>query len=147
MQFPPDVCICRSSAGINARHPAVTHSRKQHRNHGNKNRRDHMAMRFFADDAETWHRRGWLHYDDSVDDQVPESQCSPELTGLQGPVAGLCAGHSLVSALMRLTPKFGDQKFNLSPSCTMRGLCVPTTWPNVLLNKLVSISWKLVWLN
>ena len=74
MQFPANVGVGRTGTGIHARHPPVAHGREHHRNHGNQNGGDNVALAGIAEYAVRRHGRGWLDDDDAVKNQVPERE-------------------------------------------------------------------------
>ena len=82
--------ISRACAGIDARHAAIADGRKQHGDHGDQNRGDHVAMGLVADDAVNAHRRGRLDNHHADDDQVPQAQRAfePNGAGISGSGCG-----------------------------------------------------------
>lgn len=71
MHFLADIRISRARAGVDARHTAIADGCEQHRNHGDQNRGDNVAVRLVADHAVDAHRRCRLDDHHADDDQVP----------------------------------------------------------------------------
>ena len=70
-----------AGAGIGARHAAVADGGEQHGDHGDQHGGDHVTMRHLADHAERRHGRGGLNQDDSVEDEIPQSQRALQVRG------------------------------------------------------------------
>ena len=78
MNFLSDVSECRTRARIRPRHSSVADPRKQHRHHRDQDRRYYVASSSVAQDAVDGHRRHRLNYDDAIQNQIPERQCTPQ---------------------------------------------------------------------
>src|SRR5262249_11191443 len=104
MEFAPHEGVSGPGAGIDAGHLPIAHRRKQHGHHGDKKCRNYVTVCLLADDAKAWHRRSRLNYDDAVDDEIPESKCSPELTAVRSSAHRLGRCHSLGPFITALDP-------------------------------------------
>ena len=74
VQFPADVGVGRTRAGIGPGHSPVADRREQHGNHADQDGRDHMPLCLLADNAVQGHGGGRLDQDDSVEDQLLQAQ-------------------------------------------------------------------------
>ena len=76
MQFAPYIGVGRAGAGIDARHPSITHCGENHRDHRDQDGGDHVSSAGVAENAVGGHGRGGLDHDDAVQNQVPKRQRS-----------------------------------------------------------------------
>ena len=74
VQFPADVGVGGTRAGIGLGHSPVADRREQHGDHADQDGRDDMPLGLLADDAVEGHGGGRLDQDDSVEDQLLQAQ-------------------------------------------------------------------------
>ena len=79
MDLAPDVGVGGPGAGIGPRHAAIADGREQHGAHGDQDGGDDVPARLLAHHAEQRHGRGGLDQDDAVEDQVPQTQGTPQV--------------------------------------------------------------------
>ncbi len=78
MQLAAYIGVRRTRAGIDARHPSITHRCKNHRHHRDQNRGDDVSLTGITEDSVSRHGCRRLNDDDPVQDQVPQSQSAAQ---------------------------------------------------------------------
>ena len=74
MHFLANIGIGGARAGIDPGHAAIADGREQHRDHGDEDGCDDVALGLVADDAVNPHGRRWLNNNHADDDEIPEAK-------------------------------------------------------------------------